>query len=169
MWRPMRLLIICGSLSLASTVARAQDASSYPPAAGHMTVIPPVFPAPGGVGGDYVETFPTLVQPEQALPQATQPVTPAQVRPVAPAQVVVTPRPRLRLRRGARVYSRGYSQAPVQQAAPLPQGQLYWPGSYLAPGYTPFSRFQTYGQGYQQSPYGSNFWGGYYKGYSLSN
>ena len=53
-------------------------------------------------------------------------------------------------------------------ASQLPQGQLYWPGSAIAPGYTPFSRYQTYGSGYNQSPYGSNFYGGYYKGFPMA-
>ena len=49
----------------------------------------------------------------------------------------------------------------------LPQGQLYWPGSFMAPSYTPNSRYQSYGSGYGRGPYGSGFYSGYYKGFSL--
>jgi hypothetical protein len=125
-----------------------------------MVVIPPMMPAPGGVGGDYFETFPALAPIYEPTP------APAVVQPAAPGSRVVVPRVRGRVLRGARTYTRGY-RAPAPLATPLPQGQLYWQGSYMAPGYAPFSRYQTYGQGYIQSPYGSNFWGGYYKGFSL--
>ena len=69
--------------------------------------------------------------------------------------------------RGTRTYSRGYSQPPAPYSTALPQGQIYWPGSALAPGYTPFSRYQSYGSGYGYGPYGSGYYSGYYKGFSL--
>jgi hypothetical protein len=153
------LAIACGIVLLAASSSFAQDAADYPPASGHMTVIPPSLPAPGGVGGDYVETFPAHGQVYEPAPPVAQQVV--------PGPTPTAPRVRGRLQRGARIYSRGYSQAPAPYATRLPQGQLYWPGSSLSPGYTPYSRYQTYGQGYMQSPYGSNFWGGYYKGFSL--
>jgi hypothetical protein len=128
-----------------------------------MVFIPPSTPAAGAVGGQYVETFPLGAagynQPGEYMTQ----VAPSAYQ-AAPTRVV---RPRGRFFRGARVYSRGYSQAPAPYTTPLPQGQLYWPGSYLAPTYTPYSRYQTYGSGYGQSPYGSNFYGGYYKGFPM--
>jgi hypothetical protein len=126
-----------------------------------MVIIPPSIPAPGGVGGGYVETFPRgavgYYQPGEYVTQAA----PSTYQ-TAPVRVV---RPRGRFFRGPRVYSRGYSQAPAPYATALPQGQLYWPGAYMAPAYTPSSRFETYGSGYGQSPYGSNFYGGYWKGW----
>jgi len=145
-------------------VVKGQGAAYYPPASGHMEVVPPIYPAGGAVGGQYLETFPTFggtyqanpfYSPQQVVPYATQ------TRPAAAARV------RGRVVRGARVYSRGYSQAPAPFATQLPVGQLQWPGSVLAPGYTPFSRYQSYGSGYGVSPYGSNFWGGYYKGFPM--
>jgi hypothetical protein len=143
----------------------AQGVVDYPPATGHMVFIPPSTPAPGGVGSQYVETFP------QGAVGYYEPGAVIQGGPYTyqsnPAPVVRTRGRFFRGARGARVYSRGYNQAPAPYATALPQGQLYWPGSYLAPAYTPFSRFQTYGSGYTQSPYGSNFYGGYYKGYSM--
>jgi hypothetical protein len=151
-------------ISALGQVARGQSAAYYPPASGHMEVVPPVFPAPGAVGGQYIETFPTYGGTYQANPgYAGQQVVPygTQTR-IAPAARI-----RGRAVRNARVYSRGYSQPPAPYATQLPRGQLDWPGSVMAPGYTPYSRYQTYGSGYGVSPYGSNFWGGYYKGFPM--
>jgi hypothetical protein len=158
--------VMFGAFVLAglSSAANAQGAANYPPASGHMQFVPPVYPAPGAVGGQYLETFPSFagsfnsngayaLQP--GVPYATQ--TP-------PATGV---RPRGRVGRPMRVYSRGYSQVPAPYATQLPTGQLYWPGSYMTPGYVPFSRYQSYGSGYGRGPYGSNFYGGYYHGYLL--
>lgn len=156
--RPLLMTALAGALLLTVAPRGHAQSADYPPASGHMVIIPPSYPAPGGLGSDYVETFPGLT-PNQAT-------APATVQPVVPGTRTVGPRVRARGQRGARVYSRGY-QAPAPYATQLPQGQLYWPGSYMAPGYTPFSRYQTYGQGYVQSPYGSNYWGGYYKGFAL--
>ena len=145
-------------------VVRGQGAAYYPPASGHMEVVVPSYPAPGAVGGQYLETFPTFGGTYQVNPfTPAQQVVPysAQARPAAAARV------RGRVARGTRVYSRGYSQAPSPYATQLPVGQLGWQGSVMAPGYTPFSRYQTYGSGYGISPYGSNFWGGYYKGFPM--
>jgi hypothetical protein len=149
-----------GVLLFLAPPAFSQGAANYPPASGHMTYIPPSFPAPGAVGSQYVETFPSFVQPYQATPGVTQPA--------APGFRSATPRTRGRVVRGTRVYSRGYNSAPAPYANPLPQGQLYWPGSMVAPDYTPFSRYRTQGQGYQVSPYGSNFYGGYWMGHALN-
>ena len=143
--------------------AMAQGVVYWPPASGHMEVNPPVYPAPGAVGAQYLETFPTYGATYQATPYYSgQPVPYGTSTRTAPAS-----RNRGRVARGTRVYSRGYSQAPAPYATQLPRGQLAWPGSVLAPGYTPFSRFETYGSGYGVSPYGSNYWGGYYKGFPM--
>jgi hypothetical protein len=150
-------------LSLGQGV-KGQGVVNYPPAEGHMVIVPPLNPAPGAVGSPYVETFPRYGNTYQANPSyPVQQVVPyaTQTRP-APAA-----RGRVRLPRGTRVYSRGYAQAPAPYATQLPRGDLQWPGSYLTPGYSPYSRFQTYGQGYGVSPYGSNYWGGYYKGFPM--
>ena len=143
---------------------RAQGVVYWPPASGHMEIVPPVYAGPGAVGGQYLETFPTFnggYQPN--APSTTQSYVPygTQTRPAQAAKA------RGRAARGTRVYSRGYNQAPAPYATQLPRGQLVWPGSALAPGYTPASRYQSYGNGYGVSPYGSNFWGGYYKGFPM--
>jgi hypothetical protein len=163
MWHLVKMVLGAGLLLGLASAASAQGVVDYPPATGHMQVIPPSYPGAGAVGSQYVETFPSFGETYQSVPYAA--------RPVAPNAVPAAPRVRGRGLRGGRTYyySRGYRQPPAPYATQLPQGQLYWPGSYLTPGYTPFSRYQTYGSGYWQSPYGSNFWGGYYKGYSLSN
>jgi len=143
---------------------KGQGVVYYPPASGHMEVVPPVYPAAGAVGSQHLETFPTFGSVYQTGPSyATQQVVPygTQARP-APAA-----RARGRAVRSPRVYSRGYSQAPAPYATQLPRGQLEWPGSFMAPGYTPYSRFESYGSGYGVSPYGSNYWGGYYKGFPM--
>ncbi len=152
-------------LGLVSEVS-AQGVVYYPPAEGNMVYVPPSYPAPGAVGGQSLETFPSfrgtfdstgayVVQP--GVPYATQ------GPPVAAVRV------RGRNLRATRTYSRGYSQAPAPYATQLPQGQLYWPGSYMTPNYVPFSRYQSYGSGYARGPYGSNFYGGYYKGFLLGD
>ena len=79
----------------------------------------------------------------------------------------VTPKePELNQARNLRV-TRTYSQPPVPFATQLPVGQLYWPDSYMTPNYGPWSRYQSYGSGYGRGPYGSSFYGGYYKGFLL--
>ena len=52
--------------------------------------------------------------------------------------------------------------------ASFPKASFTGPGLPWRSGYTPFSRYQTYGSGYNQSPYGSNFYGGYYKGFPMA-
>ena len=128
-----------------------------------MNVVPPVYPAPGGVGSQYMETYPTF----RGNNQAYAPYPGQQVVPATPARPAQAAKVRGRAARGTRVYSRGYNQAPAPYATQLPRGQLDWSGSAMAPGYTPFSRYQSYGQGYSVSPYGGNFWGGYYKGFPM--
>lgn len=160
-------------LSSLSPGARAQGVVHYPPADGMMYAPHPIFPAPGGFGGNYAQTYPQYVQ---TYPQYAQqnpgyyPTGPNLVQPQqgAPATTRVAPRIRGRaVARGARSYNRGYSQPPAPYATSLPQGQIYWPGSPLAPGYTPFARYQGYNGGYGYGPYGSGYYSGYYKGFSL--
>lgn len=145
--------------------ANAQGVVGYPPADGHMVYIAPSYPAAGAVGGQYVETYPSFAGSYgSAGAYAVQPGFPyaTQTRPAIGATA------RGRNVRATRTYSRGYSQGPAPYATQLPVGQLYWPGSYVAPNYTPFSRYQNYGSGYGRGPYGSNFYGGYYHGYLLA-
>ena len=136
---------------------------NYPPADGMMYAPAPVFPAPGGFGGNCAQTYPANVQGGYYAPNPN--VYPQQG---VPATNRVAPKVRGRAAaRGARTYSRGYSQPPAPYSTALPQGRIYWPGSAMAPNYTPFSRYQGYGGGYGYSPYGSGYYTGYYKGFSL--
>jgi len=143
--------------------AQAQGVVNYPPADGMMYAPAPVFPAPGGFGGNYAQTYPQYPQGYYATsPNVVQP------QQVAPAPNQYAPRVRGRAAaRGNRTYSRGYSQPPAPYSTALPQGQIGWPGSALAPGYTPFSRYESYGSGYGYGPYGSGYYTGYYKGFPL--
>jgi len=146
-------------LGLVSGVS-AQGVVDYPPATGHMVYIPPSYPAPGAVGGEYLETFPSFAgSVDSTGASAVQPVVPyaTQTRPAATARV---------RGRNLRV-ARTYSQPPAPNATQLPVGQLYWPDSYMTPNYGPWSRYQSYGSGYGRGPYGSSFYGGYYKGFLL--
>jgi hypothetical protein len=142
----------------------AQGVVGYAPATGHMEFVPPSYPALGAVGGQYLETFPSFAGSfDSSGAYAVQPGVPyaTQTRPA------IGPRVLGRNNRATRTYSRGYNQAPAPYATQLPQGQLYWPGSYMTPNYVPFNRYQSYGYGYGRGPYGSNFYGNYYKGFLL--
>jgi hypothetical protein len=166
-----------GLLLGASVEARAQ-AANYPPAAGHMVIIPPIFPSPNAIGSAYVETFPSFEPVDIPGPNYEEPVVEpgplndeaakgARAQRPAPQKKAAKTQAGLRRRRlqPNRTYSRGYNLAPAPYATELPVGQLYWPGAYLAPSFTPDSRYQTFGSGYRRSPYGSNFYGGYWKGW----
>ena len=161
MTRLLGIALGVGLLLSLVPVARAQGAASYPPASGHMYYNPPMYTAPGAVGSPYVETFPTYGGYYQPGYSAAQPVAPTTVQPAPAAGVRV----RGRQARRPRMFAQGYNSMPAPYSYPLPQGRLYWPGAYMTPGYTPYSRYQTYGSGYAQSPYGSNFYGGYWKGW----
>ncbi|MBV8129683.1 MAG: hypothetical protein JO114_18700 [Planctomycetaceae bacterium] len=146
-------------LGLVSGVS-AQAVVNYPPATGNMVDVPPSYPAPEAFGGQYVETFPSFAESfDSSSAYAVQPGVPyaTQTRPATAVRV-----------RGRNLRAtRTYSQAPAPYATQLPQGQLYWPDSYLTPNYVPLNRYQSYGSGYGRGPYGSNFYGGYYKGFLL--
>jgi len=149
--------------------AGAQGVVNYPPADGMMYAVPPQYPAPGGFGGQYTQTYPANAPGYYGTtPYVAQGTNRGVVQQRVPATNQAAPRVRGRAARGARSYSRGYSQPPAPYSTPLPQGQINWPGSYLAPGYTPFTRYQSYGSGYGYGPYGSGFYGGYYKGFPMS-
>jgi hypothetical protein len=156
-------MLVAGLILLFTSGAQAQGVVHYPPADGMMYTAPPQYAAPGGLGAEYTETFPTFSSGYyETNPNATQ-----QVVPYTYGANQATPRFRARGARGVRSYSRGYNQPPAPYSTALPQGQLYWPGSYMVPGYTPLSRYQSYGSGYGRGPYGSGFYSGYYKGFSL--
>jgi hypothetical protein len=160
--------IIAGMLGVGMIVAltsgaRAQGVVHYPPADGMMYTPPPQYAAPGGLGAQYSETAPAYASGYYATnPYGTQQVVPYAYQPNR-----VLPRVRGRGARGARFYSRGYNQAPAPYNYSLQQGQPYWPGSSMAPAYTPYSRFQSYGSGYGRGPYGSGFYSGYFRGLPL--
>ena len=146
-------------LGLVSGVS-AQGVVNYPPASGYFVYIPPSYPAPEAFGSQYVETFPSFAGSFGSTgADAVQPGVPyaTQTRPAAAARV------RGRNHRATRTSS----QPPAPYATQLPQGQLYWPDSYMTPNYTPVSRYQSYGSGYGRGPYGSNFYTGYYQGFLL--
>jgi hypothetical protein len=75
-------------------------------------------------------------------------------------------------RRPTRTYARGYSRPPAPFRRALPRGNLAdlngAPEGGI-PGYTPESRYQTYGQAYGMGPYGTNYYSGYWHGYAPMN
>ena len=146
-------------LGLVSGVS-AQGVVNYPPASGSMVYVPPSYPAPEAFGSQYVETFPSFAESfDSTGADAIQPEVPYATQ-TRPAAVV-------RVRGRSLRATRTYSQPPAPYATQLPQGQLYWPGSYMTPNYVPLNRYQSYGSGYGRGPYGSDFYGGYYKGFLL--
>jgi len=141
--------------------AQAQNMVPYPPATGVPQSLPRFQANPGNFGGAYSEV---------PLPQGNWwEFDPALLHPVptpAPEPQVI-PRPVPRRNRGARVYTRGYNQAPAPYSTPLPRGQLIWPGADYAPQYTPELRYQNYGSAYGRGPYGSGFYPGYFRGFPM--
>lgn len=166
MYRPIGIILSVGVALGLSARAPAQSVVDWPPATGQIQFVPPVYPAPGAVGGPYVETFPSFagtVEPQIAgMAQGSAYSYNNAPRSAAPA------RARRRLPRGARTHNRGSSLPPAPYGTSLPVGQLYWPGSAMSPAYAPASRYESLESGYGRSPYGSNFYGGYYKGFPMT-
>jgi hypothetical protein len=164
--RPIGIVLSVGIVLGLSTKAPAQSVVDWPPATGHMQFVPPVLPAPGAVGAQYVETFPSftgMVEP-QIAGKAQGGVSSYNDAPRSAAPA----RARKHRARGARTHNQGASLPPVPYNTSLPVGQLYWPGSAMSPAYTPASRYESLESGYGRSPYGSNFYGGYYKGFPIT-
>ncbi|QEH32887.1 hypothetical protein OJF2_13720 [Aquisphaera giovannonii] len=158
----LRGLLGFGCLLASSSLGYGQVVD-YPPADGQMTFVPPIFPAAGAVGAHSVETFPAFAGVYEVLPREAQPLASTEA-PAARARAKV----RGRQARVARNYARGYSQGPAPYDMQLPMGQLPGQGGVPTIDYAPSSRFQTFGQGYDVSPYGSNFFGGYFRGFPLA-
>ncbi|WP_165232219.1 hypothetical protein [Aquisphaera insulae] len=136
----------------------------YPPAGGQMRIIPPVFPADGAVGAGTVETFPAFGGIYEVIPSEVQPVASAEESTRAVRRIGARTRPV----RATRRYARAGSQPPAPYGTPLPMGQLPARGGFPAIDYGPGSRFDTFGQGYDVSPYGSRFFGGYFRGFPMA-
>ncbi len=131
-----------------------------------MGFVPPTAVNPAAVGSPYMETFPSFAGTYGfPLGLTVRPVTPftTTTRPAAVA------RGRVRRPRAARAGNGVVNATPPPYATQLPTGQLYWPGSGVSPNYSPYSRYQSYGSGYSRGPYGSNFYGGLWKGFWLGD
>ena len=164
--RPIGTMLSVGIVLGLSAGAPAQSVVDWPPATGHMQFVPPSYPGPGAVGAQYVETFPSLagmVEPQMAGAVQGGAYLNSNAR-----QSTVRATVRKRLTRGARTKNQGSSLPPAPYDTSLPVGQLYWPGSAVSPGYAPSSRYDSMESGYGRSPYGSNFYGGYYKGFPMT-
>lgn len=76
--------------------------------------------------------------------------------------------PRRKNAKPSRAYARGYDRTPAPFNRELPRGNLADFNNLPAgvPTYTPYARYQTYGQSYAMGPYGSNFYSGWWKGYT---
>ena len=164
--RPIGIMLSVGIALGLSAGAPAQSVVDWPPATGHMQFVPPSYPGPGAVGAQYVETFPSfagMVEPQMAgVVQGGVPPEIRAPRSAAPAKG------RRRPPRGARAKNQGFSLPPAPYDTSLPVGHLSWPGSAVSPGYAPSSRYDSMESGYDRSPYGSNFYGGYYKGFPIT-
>jgi len=164
--RPIGIMLTVGIALGHSAGAPAQSVVDWPPATGHMQFVPPSYPGPGAIGGQYVETFPSfsgMYEPQMAgVLQGGAYLDNRVPQLVAPARV------RRRVPRGARTKNQGSNLPPAPYDTSLPVGHLYWPGSAVSPGYSPSSRYDSMESGYDRSPYGSNFYGGYYKGFPMT-
>jgi hypothetical protein len=164
--RPIGIILSVGITLGLSARAQAQLVVDWPPATGHMQFVPPIYPGPGAVGSQYVETFPSFAGPnEQPLAGVVQGGAYSHKRVPRPAAAA---RARRRIPRGARANNQGPSVPPAPYDTALPVGQLYWPDSAATPAYAPSSRYDSLESGYGRGPYGSNFYGGYYKGFPLT-
>ena len=118
---------------------------------------------------DYLE--PSNITPPGTVITQPQPVVgpPAAAAAQPQPQPVVVQRPRtVVVRRGLLGRRRVYTQAsggPAPYQNPLPQTRIYGDGSIMAPnGYSAANRGQTYGEGYDLGPYGSNYYSEFYQG-----
>jgi hypothetical protein len=82
---------------------------------------------------------------------------------VVPAPTARAPRPRAAQART------GSSRAVAKSRYQLPTGSLYWPAASGVMLYSPFERYQSYGDGYGRGPYGSVDHGIMYKGWPVDN
>ena len=164
--RPMGMMLILGFALGFSAGAQAQSVVDWPPATGHMQFVPPSYPALGAIGGQYVETFPSFagMYQTQVAGAVQGGAYPSQGEPQSAAPA----KGRRRHPRGARTHNQGSNLPPAPYGTSLPVGRLFWPGSAIAPGYTPSSRYDSMDFGYDRSPYGSNSYGGYYKGFPIT-
>src|SRR5689334_22840538 len=105
----LSLLATALLLAVLAPGAQAQGVVYYPPADGIMYAPPPLIPAPGGFGAQYLQSYPANT-PAPGYYAATPNGVQQQPLTVPPANQVV-PRIRGRVARGARAYSRGYNQA----------------------------------------------------------
>ncbi len=80
----------------------------------------------------------------------------------APAPAALGPRPRPRQSRV------GSNRVGAQSRTQLPTGSLYWPAANGVSPYSPAARYQAYGSGYAQSPYGGIDAGMMWMGWPLS-
>jgi hypothetical protein len=71
-------------------------------------------------------------------------------------------------RRGSRTAIRNANRPPAPYRRALPRGNFENFNDLPAgvPAYSPYARQQTYGQAYGMGPYGSNFYSGWWKGYT---
>lgn len=70
--------------------------------------------------------------------------------------------------RTQRAYAQGRDQTPAPFRRPLPRGSFEPMNNIPAglPMYSPYARYQSYGQAYGMGPYGSNYYSGYWHGYA---
>jgi hypothetical protein len=118
----------------------------------------------------YLDPDNAVTPPGTVITQPQPLVGPPQEAEAQPQpQPAAAPQPRnVVVRRGLLGRRRVYTQAaggPAPYRTPLPQTRIYGDGSIMAPnGYSPANRVQTYGEGYDLGPYGSNYYSEFYQG-----
>src|SRR5262245_31386791 len=161
MKRMFGIMMVAGFSLAIGSQANAQ-VWHYPPADGIMYTVPPVFLAPDAIGAPYVEVPPTFT-PSEASPAVNAPEDrmPVQAKRQSAAKA------KGKAARSGRAYVRDHGRDSLPYQTALPVGQLYWPGAYFTPAYSPTTRFQNYDSAYGRGPYGSGFYSGYYKGFPM--